>query len=175
MHLKYKFGFDMDGVLYDWFEALKPTFNIFGYHFEDKEDLYDFFNRKNDLFKNNIISMPFTYSTLNPHKSIIDTVNFLGRKYEIFYITYRPKESYLGTIRWLKENKFPCYENLIMSNNKAIDIRINKIDFFVEDREDIIKEIIGITNVIQKINFYTKNIVEGIYKSIYNITDLMDM
>ena len=175
MSLKYRFGFDMDGVLYDWFEALKPTFNLFGHFFENKEDLYNFFNTKNGLFKQNIIALPFTYSTLNPHKSVIDTVNLLGKRYEIFYITYRPKESYLGTTRWLRENNFPYYENLIMSDNKAIDIRINKIDFFVEDREDIIKEIVGITNVIQKINFYTKNIIDGIYRSIYNITDLTNM
>lgn len=172
MFSRYNFGFDMDGVLYDWLEALKPTIKTLGHYFENKEDLFNYVFSRNKTFQDNIISLPFAYSTLYPRKSIVEVVIELSKKYEIFYITYRPKSAYLGTLRWLKENKFPNPENLIFSSNKALDVRAYKIDFFVEDREENIEKLIGITNVIQKINFYTKNIIDGVYKTIYNIEEL---
>lgn len=168
------FGFDLDGVLYDWFTALIPLFKSFGFDVSSPQEVYKILKKRDELFIKNIAAIPMPYTTMQPSKKTVEIANKISERFNIFYITYRPQSSYIAVINWLKKYRFPDYENLIMSVDKTVDIRINKIKYFVEDNPSIVEKIKGITNVIYKRNFYGTEI-KNIFAEIKNLEELEEV
>jgi uncharacterized HAD superfamily protein len=90
----------------------------------------------------------------------MDTVNYLANKYNICYITARPREAKMVTIQWLRRYKFPNNENLYFSEDKTIDLRTNNCTYFIEDhwKQEVIDRLNKVTNVILVDRLYNKHI-----------------
>lgn len=146
-------GFDLDGVIYDWhlavFSFLKSELEL---PVESVEKIFDVSD--SEIFWDNIISLPFLYNKFSPRDAEVEFINKLSKEHTIFYITYRPKHVFLTTYKWLKTYKYPDVDNLIFSENKSIDIRINDISLFLEDRPYIVEQIKNVTNCILMNRFY---------------------
>lgn len=146
-------GFDLDGVIYDWHLAV---FSFLKYELElpveSIDKIFEVIN--SEIFLDNIVSLPFLYNRFSPRKDEVEFLNRLSKNHTIFYITYRPKNVFLSTYKWLKTYKYPDVDNLIFSENKSIDIRINDISLFVEDRPFIVEQIKNVTNCILMNRFY---------------------
>ena len=154
-------GFDVDGVLYDIhvpvytelvaFHGLNESFNIFWENYRDyyTEKFYD------SLFRISIL-----YDKLPPVNGAVDTLNYLASKYKICYITSRPKEVESITRYWLRNYKFPYYDNVEFSKDKSIEIRQHNCKYFIEDHwnQSIVDKLSKITNLILVSRIYNKEI-----------------
>lgn len=167
-------GFDLDGVLYDWFSACVPLLRVLGFDVQNEVEAYQIFISAPETFQNNIMNITSYYRTIVPSESIVDTVRFIGKKYEIYYITSRPKIAEYSTRKWLEEHKFPYVNNLIVTNNKPAIVRQLGLKFYVEDREFWIRKLLNLTNVIYKKNFYAEDI-DGTYANIYSVEELKEI
>ncbi len=92
-----------------------------------------------------LASLEILYSRILPKKSVIQCVNSLAKKNEIYYLTSRPDHLKFVTGWTLKQWGFPSLENLIFSGRQAKSVYLNSLsaDVFVEDMpnhaEDAIK------------------------------------
>jgi len=154
-------GFDIDGVLYPVhkiaYTELVANHNLkipFTKFWEDYKKYYS------KIFWDNFFKLPFLYERAVPTKEILDTVNYLSNKYNIVYITSRPKDVKFVTKWWLKNYKFPNYDNIFFSKDKTIEIRKNKCLYFIEDRgkQEEIDGMNKITNVILVNQVWNKHI-----------------
>lgn len=152
------FGFDIDGVLYDWHRA---AYDYVVFRMGEKRSFEDFWKftitNKNEPpydrpFWNNIVRDLTLLTRYGTPKSVPDTVNKLAEDFDIVYITHRPREARWTTYWWLKSNGFPVLpqgENLhVSSEQKDRTIRYFNCEYYVEDRENIIKTLTNITKPI---------------------------
>jgi uncharacterized HAD superfamily protein len=125
---------DLDGCVYPWqevcYEHLRDTMDL--------QDSYDVFwsetvNAYNELWLQNIIRIPFLYEKRSIEPMVLGTLDELARKYEIYYITSRPKDVTYVTERWVRKNKLPYYNNLILTDNKKVAVVELEIDYHVDD------------------------------------------
>lgn len=135
-------GFDLDGVLVDWHNALLSELRCFGSFYNTMQDLIlGMSSRKFDFFT----SLPFLYTRPVPNKRDLEILDKIASKHEIFYITARPESARLSTENYLHRYKFPFSHNLIMVNGitKSNAINDNNIVLFLEDRPEFIEEILA--------------------------------
>lgn len=171
-------GFDIDGVLYDIHRIvytelvahhnLSISFNDFW-----GEDGYK--NNYTEKFWENFYQIAILYDRAPPIRGSLDVVKHLADKYNICYITSRPDEVRFVTNYWLKYYKFPNYDNVSFSKNKAVDIRKKKCFYFIEDQwvQEVINEMDKLTNVILVDKIYNRHIT-GVPR-IKNIEELKDL
>jgi uncharacterized HAD superfamily protein len=122
------------------------------------------------VFWDSFYSIEILYSKSKSIKSDVDTINKLAEIYNIYYITNRPKNCYLVTKNWLKREKFPTPENVILTDDKVKVLQELKPIFFVEDRpqEDYSKY----TQVILRRTPYNRTLWDK-YPTINSISELI--
>jgi uncharacterized HAD superfamily protein len=137
-------GFDLDGVLYRWHEALYRELTLFyglneDYHTFWKEDYHKIYDSKcwyNFVRWEHLVSCQF------PNPEHVKFLNELAINHNIFYLTHRPDEVHFSTVQWLTKNHFPQIENLIfppLESDKSFEIRQLEIDVYCDDRENIVR------------------------------------
>ncbi|HDK25503.1 MAG TPA: hypothetical protein ENG48_00245 [Candidatus Atribacteria bacterium] len=149
-----RIGFDLDGVLYNWqsiaFHLINKKHN---YKFGERE----FWSRKarsNRFYGKHrqeiedIASDPNTYfmeELSNINKEVLRILKSKGN--ELFYITARPEHLRPVTELWLNANEVPDKHNLFMPYPEKTDIiKELKLDVYLDDRDYIIQDALGITN-----------------------------
>jgi len=126
-------GFDLDGVLYDWHDVVyRYCVNNCNYTGSFSQFWKDY-NSFSDNKKLNFETTPIFFSKKIPSPSMIRFLTDVAKDNTIFYITARKKEVHSATINYLERYKFPCTENLIFAEDKAIYIKLLDIDIFVDD------------------------------------------
>lgn len=145
------FGFDLDGVLYDWHRAMYRWLK----HSTDlKLDEQTFWLGEegklsgcySEFMWKNLVSMPHLYEQQVPLPGVIDAVKEIAKIYKIVYITHRSKGLRFVTESWLETYDFPNRDNLIFTKlPKAQTVRMYSCKYYVEDRPDIITSLVGST------------------------------
>jgi uncharacterized HAD superfamily protein len=130
------FGFDIDGVLYDWGTAVYNYCTTSGIapKMPAMEFWLDWGNKKNALFWDNMYRMPTLCNVNMPTKSLVKWVQDFGKRYNILYITARPTEVQRVTIKYLTDNGFPNPEDVFFTNDKASVICSHDVFGFVDDK-----------------------------------------
>ncbi len=132
---KKRIGFDLDGVLYPWhdvvYDLYKNTDYIGG---DDRKSFWkEFLKNEGSIFVCNILADMSLFGKYQMNTKIKDMLNRLKKNYDIFFVSQRPNEVYIITIRWLKD--VGLYEdNLYLTDDKTVMSRILNLDYFVEDR-----------------------------------------
>jgi len=139
--MKPNFGFDLDGVLYDWAGAAYEYIKYLG-----KADLplVPFWKRNisgtepfTELFWKDIIKIPTIYTMYSAKKEDVETLQELSKYFSLYYITHRPEEVQYTTYSWLKKNGFPDIHNLFHTKQrKEIAVRLHDCKYYVEDRPE---------------------------------------
>lgn len=128
-------GLDLDGVLYDWHDAV---FTYFQYEMGYSEDYLSFWTKyipslskeKQDY----IVSIPILYETKIPSSSIMEFLKFASENAgSIYYITSRALELDRITRRYIRKYDFPFQDNLIFTNDKATACRLYGVTHFLDD------------------------------------------
>lgn len=149
-------GFDIDGVIYPWHEAVlesakreglvevsATTGDLFAYPEEDGL-LFHWSKFARDKYVSNVEN----YLHPLPRRSK-DVLQELSEHFTLFYVTARSGELEYPTFRWAEENNLPQRENLIVSSGpKTRYIIDNDIDVFIEDRPKYVEQLEGFTTLI---------------------------
>lgn len=164
-------GFDLDGVLYDWHGQIYQHLTI---HHKVTTPYLEFWpvadEAFGDLFWKNLSHIPTIYERAFPLPGVLNTLNSLSSKYNIVYITVRPKAVELVTRRWLKTHKFPNYDNVFLTDDKTLTVRYHNCKFYVEDRDKHIEELQNLTNVIVMNQIWNKN-----YPNLFTINYITEL
>ena len=169
-------GFDLDGVLYRWHEALYRELALFH---NLKEDYYTFWRGRyhviyDDNCWHNFVRWEHLVSCQFPNPKHVEFLNDLSKNNNIFYITHRPEEVRFSTKLWLEKSKFPQIENLIfpeLASDKSFEIRQLELDIYCDDREGIIKSASKLCDAYLVEQPWNENGREGL-KCIPNILSL---
>jgi uncharacterized HAD superfamily protein len=151
-----RIGFDIDGVIYPWHEAVlerakreglvevsATVGDLFGYP-EEEGLLFHWSKFTRDKFVSDVEG----YMHPLPRKSK-DVLSVLSDNFELFYVTARSGELEYPTFRWAEENNLPQRENLIVSNGPKIRYIVeNRVELFIEDRPKYVEELAPFTNMI---------------------------
>lgn len=165
-------GFDLDGVLYEWHEAVYDYFKMFR---EYKDSYTTFWRNYRTILTNEdwgtITEISPLYGCKNPPTGCQDFLSKVADKYEIYYITFRPKSAELTTENYLKRFDFPFRENLIFTPDKANHARLLKLKYFTEDRQDYIEPLSKVTNVILRARPWNEDIWD-VYPTAHSFSDM---
>lgn len=135
-------GFDLDGVLYNWHDAVYTYFKIYesyrGSYNEFWKTYFHSLPKTKQDFITNIIDL---YYKISPQDGVLELLNSLSKKHDIFYITSRPIESERITEKYLKDFSFPFRQNLVFSKEKDIAVRLHNVDIFFDDSISVVKSI----------------------------------
>lgn len=154
--MKEVFGFDLDGVLYDFHSV---AYDYVVKHRGETRPYYTFWKdtiegRSNysKKFWRNLVQIETIYSRLPPKKGVVSTLQELYKSFEIKYISHRPKEVEIATYNWLKRYNFPNIEELYLTSRpKEIAVRIHGCAYYIEDRPKILQSSLkDVTNLIAK-------------------------
>ena len=143
-------GFDLDGVLYPWHESLHEY--LVNYHGLEL-DFENFWKNYNRISSEKVMRELVLIRHLYDNKSIlpehVEMLNELSVNNTLFYITSRnEKELRHVTEKNLKRCNVPQRDNLFFSHNKAIEVSLYEIDFFVDDLPHHIQRLLGYTTPI---------------------------
>jgi uncharacterized HAD superfamily protein len=145
-----KFGWDIDGVLYNWHELVWFFYkDLYGVPNSTYREFWgpDGWAKQHEgtISMANMVEDPTMYNKQPIRREYLEAVNLVAKMVEgMWYITNRPPETKTDTARWLKNNKLPYADNLIFKpgTSKAEHIDRLQIDFYAEDRPKHIAEIL---------------------------------
>lgn len=145
-------GFDLDGVLYPWHEAVTQYLEIYKKNLNvSYKDLWsDPYKYLSEEEWDYLASIPTVYETHVPQQKALDLLNKLDKEgHSIFYITHRWSSDVMRvTERYLSKYNFPQRNNLISTKDKGQAVRSHEIDLFVEDKPETLEELSGLCKVI---------------------------
>lgn len=134
MENRERLAIDLDGVVYPFISAVETYCRV---NCDYKGTLYEFYKDANSLMKYYgvewLVDSPDIYYKIFPDKKMMQLLNKLSEKFQLFYITARPANTLRVTEKYLKDFNFPQRNNLIFSPDKATYARLLGMDYFIED------------------------------------------
>jgi len=172
------FGFDLDGVLYDWHSSIymyaKSMYNL-----KEESDIEFFRNMVDGKYTKNFIDTLMSYqpcyTNIVPNKKLVKLINTISKNFEIYYITSRWKNLEYVTSKWLEDYDFPQPYNLYMDEYKPDVIRKTFCKYYVDDMPKWGNKVLGITNFIylkKRWHYQDNNLEEKSFLIIKNILEL---
>lgn len=142
-------GLDLDGVLYNWHIAVYDYFvlnkNYTGTFNDFWTTEYKSFSKEDWEYLTNV---DIFYSSQFPTEECKVFLSELQKKFEIFYITGRPKSVKTTTEQFLKKHNFPFQENLIFTDDKIVSARRYMLCLCVDDRPEILTGLQTVADVV---------------------------
>jgi len=142
-------GLDLDGVLYDWHNAVLEYYKIYK-NYDGSFD--DFWSKAYKEFTPDdweyLTGVDTFYSSEIPSESCLKFLERLSMSFELFYVTSRPETCRLTTEQYLRRYKFPFSHNLVMEKNKVSVARLYGTSYFVEDMPETVEKLSHVTTAI---------------------------
>lgn len=135
-------GLDLDGVVYDFHSAMYTYGTVYeGFEGTFTEFWLEYFPSLSKEDQAYLISLEHLYMTRPLSDKMKKVLNDLASLGTIYYITARDESLSLVSEKFLKKNKVPFKDNLIMTKDKASYAKLLKLDFFVDDFTKYVKEV----------------------------------
>ena len=142
-------AFDLDGVLVPWHEQVHDYCVRFEHETLDLANFWKSFERiYNRIHIDNILNNPLFIESSILDLRVVDMINRISEKNNIYYITSRPKEMDRVTRKWIKRNHLPQIENLYLTYFKELPVSVFKIDLMIEDRPENARKLNNYTRVL---------------------------
>ncbi len=138
-----KIGLDIDGVLYPWHYSVYRYFTEFKGFEGDIDDFWT--NHRQEITPYYITISPL-YLDTTPTKDVLEYVPKIAELGEIYYITSRSPDLWWVTGKFFDNYNLPFKENLIFSKFKPTEVRLHRLDYFLDDQPKHVEELQGITN-----------------------------
>lgn len=127
-------GLDMDGVLYGWHEAVYEYLRLYRDYKGTFKELWSVdFKKFTEEDWEFLINIDILYTSRMPTPDCIKFLDYVKDKFELYYITARPKYVKTTTEQYLRHYNFPSQDNLIFESDKVNTVRRLKIDYFIDD------------------------------------------
>ena len=165
-------GFDIDGVLYKYQEALySEMVALYGVTCSYGDFWTKEFLKYPALEQDNLIRLRHIYNKIPPPQEWADFLQKLSKEHFIIYVTARPEELRWVTYNTFRKWGFPNLDCLYFVKESKGEIVADMCDLFVEDRCKYIKELSGCCNVVIVAKPWNKDCREG-HVVINSILDL---
>jgi Uncharacterized conserved protein len=164
-------GIDLDGVVYPWHET------IHRYFVENKgyeKDIKEFWLKDKHLITDYYVTIPFLYNNTTPRKDVLEYLPKIAELGEIYYITSRHPDLWQVTKKFFQFYDLPFKENVIFDGDKATQVRLLKIDYFLDDMPKNIDSLSGITNAYLFHCVHNLEQREG-YKTVANMKEFYNI
>ncbi len=176
------FGFDLDGVLYPWHGHVY-NWAVENLNLELTHDEFWkwpggwFYQNRENLIVNNIVGNPLLYnkSAVLPeiHDAVWEIKELVG---DVCYITGRPEIVRFDTKLWIERSHLPDPDNVFFTPSqfgaKLEIIQQQGCDFFVDDRLDYIRELLGHTQLFLVDKIWNENFEHETVTRIQDVTDI---
>lgn len=131
-------GFDLDGVCYPWQEIIHAYCYAHNLTTETNPQIFwTSWLANNEEVIQGLTSINTFYVNGNPYVGLLPMLHRLKERYNIYYITSRPKSSEEETFKYLFSWGFPDFENLLYTKDKPKAIQGLDIIAYVEDRVEL--------------------------------------
>jgi len=164
-------GFDLDGVLYNWRNAV---WDALVHDYKEKRTFFIFWTEEelasegigeshyNKMFWNNLVRREDLYSNVVPKAGVVDALKSLSVGYDIKYITHRKEWVKWVTESWLRRYDFPNVDELVFTDKeKHLAVRQHNCDYYVEDRALILNSELRNVCTLFGIRTITNDHLEG--------------
>lgn len=167
-------GLDMDGVLYDWHDAVYTYYqSLKGY----EGAYYEFWTEKIKTFSpedwDYLVSLPFLYTCKIPTDRIMNFLDYCASRAEIYYITNRPDSVSRITKNYIKNSGFPYPDNVFITDRKDTICRYAGITHFLDDLEKNILAVENLTNAFLLARVYNQTYRDK-YKTVYGLNEFKE-
>jgi hypothetical protein len=168
-----KIGLDLDGVLYDWHKALYNEMVLYeGITVDYRTFWLEIVPKYSSMKAHNLTSLEHLYSNMPPTKELVDYVNYLCKKYDVFYLTSRPDCVKFTTRASMERWGFANLDKLYLVNGGKRDVVLReKPDVFVDDRDKVIEELCDIVKVVVVAHPWNEK-YQNVFPTIRNIMEL---
>ena len=169
-----RIGLDLDGVLYNWHSSLYDYYRLY---MNFQGTFNDFWTSGVTSFSTEtwtyLLGIDTLYSNRFPTADCINFLEAIKNRFEIYYITSRPKSIKLTTEQYLRRFKFPFNENLIFNDNKVNVARLLGLSYAVDDRASQIESLSKVTTAIIVAKPWNKHIWND-YPTVFSLMDILD-
>lgn len=149
---------DMDGVLYNWHNAVFEYVTMYKGYNKSFTELwsrdYLYFTEGDWEFMTYI---DILYSNQAPTPDCVSFLNNVKYRFEIYYITARPTYVKTTTQQYLNRYKFPFRHNLFFEPDKVSMARLLKADYFIDDIPANISKLQSVTKTIMIARPYNRD------------------
>lgn len=137
----------MDGVVYDWHYSVHRYLTEYKGYSKDITTLWmvDWWNLPKEE-QEYLASIPHLYTDTIPSSCVMDGLNLLAGLGELYYVTARDSSLAPATKKFFDYFDAPFKENLIFNKDKASVVRLNKLDYFLDDFSSYVSQLSGLTN-----------------------------
>lgn len=166
---------DMDGVLYNWHNAVYDFMRTYRNYTDTFETLWskDFLNFTPEFWEF-IVNTDIFYSSQMPTNDCLEFLNSVKDKFTVYYVTGRPDYVRLTTEQFLRRYKFPFQENLIFSKDKVNTARLIRADYCLEDLPKYLEDLSKVSTVIMREQPYNVHLKDK-YKSAQTLMGMLKL
>jgi len=138
---------DIDGPLYNWHEAVHTLWQYEQNYKGTYEEFWlDYIPNLSKERQDYIVTLPIPYETQVPTKSVLDFLNYVKDKADIYYITHRPLELERITRSYFKRYDFPYPDNLFMTGDKVTCCRYLGVTHFLDDFANQVEKVSAVAD-----------------------------
>lgn len=167
-------GFDLDGVLYPWHDAVYTYHQYMCGYCKSFTEFWDELATWTKEKQDYIVSLPFLYETQVPSEKVISFLNYCKENAdEIYYITHRPTDLERITLRYFRRYDFPYPNNLFMTGDKASTCRYVGVTHFIDDHVRHVKAVNGIANAYLIAKHWNRE-NRGDCQTVYSLKEFQD-
>jgi uncharacterized HAD superfamily protein len=142
-----RIGLDLDGVIYPWHWSIYRYFTEFkGFEGTQREFWEYIWTLPKDI-QHYYVMLPMMYNDTSPTVDVQTYLPKLAELGDIYYITARDESLYYVTRKFFEFWNLPFKENVVFTDDKPSYVRLLNIDFFLDDRDKHVDELIGLTDV----------------------------
>lgn len=136
--MKENIGFDLDGVCYPWQEIVHAY--CYSHNITTESNPKIFWTKwkvEHEDILTDLVNITAFYDNGTPYTGLLNMLERLSEKYNIYYITSRPSNVEEITAKYLFAWGFPDFQNLIFTKDKPQVIKALDIKYYVEDRVEL--------------------------------------
>jgi uncharacterized HAD superfamily protein len=154
---KITLSLDIDGILYPYHEALYTYYQYeMGYSDSYEKFWGEFFPSLTEDKKSYIVSIPVVYEMIEPYKHVMDFLDFISSKADVYYMTARSLELERITRKYFKKYNFPFQDNLIMTSDKANACRLYGVTHFLDDHAHHVESVAKVADAYLMAKIWNK-------------------
>lgn len=167
-------GLDIDGVIRPWHTSMYRYFQIFKGYEGDEYEFWNYFRELPKEKQDYYVSIPLMYLDTMPTKDALTYVPKLAEIADIYYVTSCPLHLEWATLKFFDMYNLPFKENIVFSSDKATNVRLLKLEYFLDDLAHNVDAVKDLTNAYMFKASHNRDTREG-RKVVSSIKEFYDI
>lgn len=167
-------GIDIDGVLYPWHESLY-TYYQYEMNYEGTFEQFwlDYIPNLCKEKQDYIVRIPMIYEMATPSESVVNFLDYVSSRADVYYLTHRPEELERITRKYFKRYNFPFQDNLFMTGDKVNACRYLGVTHFIDDFANQVKSVSAVADSYLMAKPWNRDYQEEL-KTVHNLREFRE-